>query len=330
MWAISVAARQGAWVGGNSAADTPVLYHQVHGKWAATKLPFGLGVWAQSISASSATNVWAGLSNTPTVARLTKHGWVTRGFKVGKNDELQIDGVVATGPDKAVVLTDDITSRRGYAFYCTGSSCYSKPLPAEPDANSDEGIVSGSAANNIWSLAFKQTSAKTFVPEAFWYNGKKWRVTPFPAYLAPRRMTLDLKEILAVSPTNAWVTFNDYTLAAGKLTYGPVVLLHWNGQRWSRVTGKLPAAVLSGPLASDGGGGVWLSASNSAGTKAELLHFSRGRWATYPVPTEGGKMVSITALTLVPGSRLRLVLGTGLINYGPGGDDGTAILEYRP
>ena len=59
-----------------------------------------------------------------------------------------------------------------------------------------------------------------------------------------------------------------------------------------------------------------------------LLHFSGGRWSSVKVPTAGGKLPDVTALALVPGTRT--LLGTGPLAYGPGGDAGTAVLEYSP
>ena len=102
------------------------------------------------------------------------------------------------------------------------------------------------------------------------YNGKKWQVIAFPRNLAPKGTTVYSKQILAVSPTSVWATISTFT-AKG---VGPVVLLHWNGHQWSKVTGKLPGGTLLGPVASDGHGGAWLFAENKAQTKALLLHYS--------------------------------------------------------
>jgi hypothetical protein len=309
-----------AWAGGTAAADTPELFHGSGGKWRPTSLTGGLGVWVLDLAATAVNNVWASLADTQNVEYLTRHGWKAKGFAIGKQ-QLEIDGIVTGGPKDATVVTDDIPTQRGYAFHFNGAKWSRQSIPAAPDANSDEGIVSGTAGNNVWALTF----AKGGAPEAVRYNGRNWKLTPFPAKLAPKNDTLESKEILALSPTDAWATLQ---LQGTAKLVGPLLLLHWNGRSWSRIAGKLPNAILAGPLASDGHGGVWLSATNAAFTAAELLHYSGGHWTTYTVPTDHGKLLDITGLSLVP--RTRTVLGTAIVNYGPGGSDGSVVIEYTP
>jgi hypothetical protein len=308
------------WVGGAAAADTPELFHDSGGKVRSTSLPGALGEWVIDLAGTAGSNVWAALSNAPRVEYLTRHGWKAKSFTVGK-DQVQIEGVVTGGQKDTVVLADDIATQRGYAFHFNGATWSRQSMPAAPDSDSDFGLVSGSAGNNVWALAFAHGGA----PEAVRYDGRKWHLTAFPAKLTPRHDTLESKEILAVSPTDAWATLQ---LEGPASLVGPPLLLHWNGSHWTRVAGKLPGAILAGPLASDGHGGVWLSATNAALTMPELLHYSRGHWTTYSVPGDHGKLLDITALSLVPGTST--VLGTAIVNYGPGGSDGSVLIEYKP
>jgi hypothetical protein len=308
------------WAGGAAAADTPELFHDSGGKVRPTSLPGALGEWVIDLAGTAVSNVWAALSDAPRVEYLTKHGWKAKSFAIGKN-QVQIDGVVTAGQKDTVVLADDIATQRGYAFHFNGVTWSRQSMPVETDGDSDYGLVSGSAGNNVWALAFARGGA----PEAVRYDGRKWHLTAFPAKLVPRRDTVESKEILAVSPTDDWATLQ---LEGPASLVGPPLLLHWNGSHWSRVAGKLPNAVLAGPLASDGHGGVWLSASNAALTVPELLDYNGGRWTTYTVPEDRGKLLDITALSLVPGTST--VLGTAIVNYGPGGSDGSVLIEYKP
>src|SRR5258708_21938848 len=63
-----------AWAGGESPAQTPVLYHLTGRIWHAVSLPGSPGMFVSNLSATSPTNVWAALSNEPLVARLTSRG----------------------------------------------------------------------------------------------------------------------------------------------------------------------------------------------------------------------------------------------------------------
>lgn len=79
--------------------------------------------------------------------------------------------------------------------------------------------------------------------------------------------------VLAESSTNVWATVEVET---GSPVF---VLLHWNGHRWHLVTGRRPAGELSGPLAPDGRGGVWLAAYSPAHVPFMpfLVHYLNGR-----------------------------------------------------
>lgn len=127
-----------------------------------------------------------------------------------------------------------------------------------------------------------------------------------------------------MSPKSVWATIGTETKAG----LGPLVLLHWNGSRWSKVTGKLPKASLAGAIAADGNGGVWLAAVSRATAVPVILHFSRGKWSTSKVPTFDGKVVGIQELTLIPGTRS--VIGTGIIPGLGESTDGTAVIKFGP
>jgi len=304
-----------AWLGGMRIAkfETPVLYHLAAGRARMTVPAGGNGVGVNSVSASSARNTWASDLGAPYVLQLTSHGWSARSVAIGK-DDVQIAGVVATGRSSAWALARDIDTSRSYAFRYNGRSWSRQRIAYAPDADSQVGVVSGTSDRDIWSLTF---TGKTPVPAAFRYDGRRWLLTRFPASVA-RDEPL---QILAESPSDAWAT-----LARGGPGTPSPVLLHWNGRHWSRVSGRLPQDALLGALCSDGHGGLWLAAAD--GRTEVLLHFSGGRWSSARVPTSGGRLPDVMALALVPGTRT--VLGTGPIAYGPGGDDGSAVLEYTP
>jgi hypothetical protein len=153
---------------------------------------------------------------------------------------------------------------------------------------------------------------------ALHFNGRKWRVIRLPAKLLPPGRTVLPGQLLARSRKSVWGTV--YAAAGG--SRGPVILLHWNGRRWRRAGGQRPAGSLTGPIAPDGHGGLWLAAQRPAGTSF-LAHYRRGRWVQAAVP---GRPVTVTALAQVPGTRTLWAAGTGSPQAGSRG--GAVILRY--
>ncbi len=313
-----------AWLGGSVLSPTHQFFAAVYrlssGRLHQIPLTKQLGTGVNGLSATSTTNVWASLAGVlgGQVDRLTTHGWHPYPFAIS-SDDILMSPVVTLGPKDTWVLDEDFTTHTAYGYQFNGSKWHRQVLPAFPDANSGNGYVSGSAGNNIWALISASNQ-----PASMRYNGSKWLVVKFPANLASTGTTLGGRQILALSPKDVWATIGTSTTTG----VGPVVLLHWTGRKWSKITGKLPKASLSGPVASDGNGGVWLSAVNAADTVPLILHFSRGHWSTFHVPTDKGKLLSIQQLTLIPGTRS--VIGTATIAGSGESTDGTAVIKSGP
>lgn len=307
-----------AWAGGQTPAQKPVLYHLTGGRWHAVPVPGSWpgGSFISNVNASSATNVWATIANGTAVAHLTSHGWVAKSF-AEPGDDILMDGVATTGPKNTWVFTYNFTTKLPHAKHYNGSKWTSMPLPALVDANSNTGLVSASSADNIWTLA----SASTGGFETMRYNGSKWQTFKLPANSVPAGQSANTRQILAESATNVWVTVNTNKGTAA----GPVVLLHWRGHGWSKVTGKVPAGVLTGAIAADGHGGLWLGASTSGGTPF-FLHYAKGVWTRAASPADAGQAITLSALALIPGTRA--LLGVGVFGQTFVAENGAVIVRY--
>jgi hypothetical protein len=316
-----------SWLGGmayNSTAGQfyAVVYQLTSGPLHQTALTMQLGTGVNGLSATSPTNVWASLQGVvpgAQVDRLTRHGWHRYSFAIRKHD-IYMAPVVTTGPKNTWVLTEDLNTKIAYGYRFDGSKWRRHTLPAAPDSNALSGYVTASAASNIWTL----TSTSAGQPASMRYNGSKWQIINFPRKLGPAAADLGPEQILALSPKDVWATFSPNNTAG----VAALVLLHWNGKKWSKITGKLPDASLTGAIASDGTGGVWLAAANAAGTVPLILHYSHGKWSTSAVPKANGKLIGIEQLTLVPGTRS--VLGAAIIAGSGESTGGTAVVEFRP
>jgi len=313
-------ANRSARAGGSSPAQLPVVYHLAGGTWTQASLPGSTGAFVTNLSATSTSNVWAGLANEPLVARLTSTGWVTKSLAVG-TDDVQPSGVVTTGPKNAWAFSHDFTTSQDFASHYNGSAWTATVLPAEPDGGSSVELESASGPGNIWSWAYNPTLKRD---TTLHYDGHHWVTVGIPANLVPSNQSLDAEQILAESPVNVWATANNNQLS------GSIILLHWKGRGWGRITGMLPKAELAGPIASDGHGGLWLEAY-SAGTSSRkyfLEHYSGGKWTRYSLPASPFGPIALSAMHLIPGTRS--VIAVGQLSPVFGTTKGSVILKYGP
>ncbi len=314
------------WLGGQTPAQTPFLYHRTSsGKWSRTSLPGSTGTFVDGLSASSTSNVWAVLANEPDVAHLTSHGWVLKSFTQGTSEVL-IAAVLTFSPKSTWVfytaISDPPGNNTGYAVHFDGSSWHKSKLPAPVDANSLIGVVSASSASNIWALTFVGSHYASLH-----YDGHSWKIVSLPQNVAPPGVTVFPRQILVQSKTSAWIA----AFAAGAKKVGPIVLLHWDGKRWRRISAHLPDGALAGPIAADGQGGLWLTANTATKAfAAELMHFSKGKWTIVknpasPVP---GQPITLSLLVHVPGTASSM-LAEGIVGLaGFGTTDGAVVVKF--
>jgi hypothetical protein len=320
---MAAASASDTWLGGSRGSlGTPVLYQLSRGRLRTVVPPGGGGVFVSNVAALSASEVWATESNAPYVLRLGRRGWSRHSLAIG-SDDILISGVVPVSRKSTWVFDEDWTKQTYYSYHYNGKTWTQRKLPYAIDGDTNTGLVSGTSDSNIWALSFTGPGGTA---NALHYNGKKWLRTKFPSGLAPAGYTLYTSHIYAQSATSVWAVL----YSSGKTGFGPLVLLHWNGSRWSKIGGKLPKAALLGPITADGHGGLWLYARTLSGLGGLFLHYSGGRWTTYKEPTAlaSHQLVDVSGLALVPGSSA--VLAAGSIGLTMGGDFGGAVLEYTP
>ena len=89
------------------------------------------------------------------------------------------------------------------------------------------------------------------------------------------------------------------------------VLLHWNGKGWHVY--RSPVNQLSG-IASDGHGGVWMTADPVIPGRAILVHYAYGRWAAeVPAPQPDGQPtddVTLSGIVRIPGTTSLWAVGS--------------------
>jgi hypothetical protein len=308
-----------AWAAGGTSAGTPVVYRWERGHWRAISRPGlkGESVFGESVAATSDSNAWVALANDPAVDHWNGHRWTRISFAAIQ--QVLISGIVTTGPADTWVLTENFGTKVETAHHYNGKKWTSKTLPIVVTSGSYANGVSASSAASIWAWG---DNLKTSAAETLHYNGRSWRVVGLPKNLVPAGYTVQSEQILALSPTSVWATVEAYYSAT---SVGPVVLLHWTGHRWYKITGKLPAGMLTGPLASDGSGGLWLVTENAKGVRY-FAHYRAGKWSSSKVPAAMAGAIDINSLTLIPGTHS--LWAAGIVNLGFGTTSGAVILKY--
>ncbi len=163
-------------------------------------------------------------------------------------------------------------------------------------------IQGGSALSATDAWGFNGVSV------AHW-NGRKWTATSVKSLL-PAKLPSGLNDP-AVAGILAITDKNVYALGSGNEEDegGPLVVLHFNGTKWTRVS---PVASFgAGPaeqFSADGSGGLWLPMLGSAGGTSFLVHFTDGKLikATLPVRAPA---ITIDAVARIPGTTDQLAGG---------------------
>ncbi len=110
--------------------------------------------------------------------------------------------------------------------------------------------------------------------------------------------------VLALSNTNVFVIGSGGTEDEG----GPLVVLHYNGSKWTRFA---EGQFGSGPQAEfsyDGAGGLWLPMQGASGGTGYLVHYFNGRLTKAALPVAAAK-ITVSALARVPGGNAQIAGG---------------------
>jgi hypothetical protein len=266
-----------AWaIGGiNDVAQTgkPAAYHWTGKAWRPSALPTGLKGVLTAISAPSAKDVWA-LSN-PGGYILHYNGsrWSTASKRFTPL-VAQITGITAFSPSNVWVFGGS------GAIPGVGTWRYNGKTWQQDKTATNLGIESASAlsAANMWAIGSVMVGGDSI----FHYTGA-WHQAKASALSG-----LHFTDIQALSATNVWATANN---GAAKW-----YLVHMTRRGWSRIT--VPGATDVFRLASDGHGGIWLTAQISPSTAWVLHRSAAGHWIRTLLTSSG----SASGIARIPGT----------------------------
>lgn len=256
----------------------PVAEHWNGTAWSAGILPAAVTSSAKSpieaASAVSPSNIWA----------VTQFGGFVLHWNGAWSMAKQLPGSGQLTGVTAISSTNVWVFGSGGFTAGLGTWHYNGSTWTKQTGNAS-GIASASAlsASNIWAIGSDGSAPQDAIMH---YNGTAWQSVKATA-LTGRQFN----RILAISATNVWASAENP--ANGTVGF----LVHFNGSQWSKVT--LPWTVATTDPASDGQGGIWLTAQDSSGHSWVAHRSAAGTWTRTLI---GSTPTFLPALALIPGT----------------------------
>ena len=263
----------------------PAAYQYSGSSWRKVSFPGNKDQQVVTAAATSPSDVWAfeqGFGAASRVLKYNGHSWSTvRTF----SNEIA-GATVLAGNDVWVYGEEAIPGIQPAlgVWHYNGSSW----------RQVSKSIQGGSAlsATNAWGF--------NGVDVEHW-NGAKWTATSVKSLL-PAKNPHGLNDpgvagILALSNRNV------YALGSGGAEDegGPLVVLHYNGSKWTRLAEGQFGNGPNPEFSYDGNGGLWLPMLGASGGTTYLVHYSAGKLTKAALPVAAAK-ITISAISRVPGS----------------------------
>ena len=305
---VIAAGKNGGWA--FNQGSVPTAWRRSGSTW--TQVPFP-GKSNETVVAAGATSpgdVWA---FTAGGAQSRALRWNGHAWTVQRSFAQQIGGAVVISPGDVWVFGQPFIPGAGLGAWHYNGRTWSRVA-------SGHGLEGGSAlsANNVW--AFDGSDV------AHW-NGSTWSRTSVSRLLPPKQELNGpmLTGILALSSHSVYAFGNGGAEDEG----GPLVVLHWNGYRWSKVAegnfgfGTQPLQQAS----SDGHGGLWIPMPGVDGQKSYLLHYSAGHLTSAALPG-GPDRIFVDTVALIPGTTSVLAGGNTHAYAALGTNVVAVLLQY--
>ncbi len=277
LFAVTATSTRNAWAFGGTnvgATGSPVAEHWQGGSWRASKLPGGLGDSINAASAPSASDVWAVSDQGGYILHFNGTSWSAASKRFSGFGELT--GVTAFSRSNVWVFGGPGASPGFGTWHYNGQSWTKSPIATK------DGIVRASAlsSSNMWAVG----SVNAGEDSIFHYSGGWHQAT------ASALAGLQFHAILAKATDNVWALANIAT--NGFRPY----LVHLTSSGWARI--KIPYSLAPFDFASDGHGGLWMTAGDSAGAGWAVHRTASGHWSRVSL----GKSAHMLAPALIPGT----------------------------
>lgn len=273
--AVTATSTHNAWAFGQSRSSRAMAYQLSGSSWKQRSFP---NDEISSASSTSASNVWA----------------------FGFEQALRYNGskwsLVKTFPQE-VRSGLAISSRDVWVF--TGTTTlwrYNGSSWSRSKTRERLGGGSALSPSSVWAYDGKTIGH---------WNGKSWSWTSV-ARLLPRNTQISISGLTGIYAASSR---NVYAIGSGgrESIGGPLVVLHYNGRRWSRVGFN---SKVGNPLSvvPDGSGGVWITEEFGIPGQSLIEHYAHGRLSAGRLPYSPQR-IGLPVAAHMPGSTQTLAVG---------------------
>jgi hypothetical protein len=288
--------------------SSPVAVYRARDSWQSSALPRGLPDFINSASASGPSDIWAVSGYGRYILHWDGRRWhLARRWRQGG----ALSGVAAVSHQDVWVF-----GTSAYGVQTIGTWHFDgRSWTADKGVGQDVYRASAVSGRDIWGIAAGRHSDSI---ERFGRRG--WRHVRTGRILVGVRW----RDILAASANDVWVLGN----AADRQGSGRLVLAHWNGRRWTRITTALDA--WAGQLATAGPGRVVATATSPGllGNGIVLELTSTGHLASTSIASSLGSGVS--DVVFAPRSRVLWASGGILTRLGGNAAVWNQALPHQP
>lgn len=225
---------------------------------------------------------------------------------VPKKSQLGLDATIARGNGTGTAASmlsrarAIILSALACSLAACGTTSSSSAPPAAPTSASSAtsapatingGVlaVAATSDSNVWAAGCMHLPKCDQTLTEHW-NGTAWKQVPSPSP-GPRAV---LNAVATVSASSAWavgVTQNSDG------SNSKVLILHWNGTRWTQAPSTAPADSQLLSVAATSAENAWaVGYTSTGGANALILHWNGATWTRVPAPA-GTSLSSVTAVS---------------------------------
>lgn len=311
--AIAAVGTSGGWAFSGAGAAAPAAFRRSGANWVAAPFPGHSDERVVAARATSAANVWAFTSN-GTRSRALR--WNGSSWSVAGSFSREIAGAVVVSSTDVWVFGDQFQPGGVLGTWHFNGRAWTH-IPGEGGLNGGSAL----SATSIWAFGGTHVSH---------WNGRAWSATSV-AGLLPARDRQGLNDpavtaIYAQSPASVWAVGNGNREDEG----GPLVVLHFNGHAWTRVAENQSFAGdgVTGQVAPDGRGGLWIPLPGIEGGASHLVHYSGGQLTAAVLPVAANR-IDVESVAWIPGTFQALAGGLTHAANSAGTGDVAVILQFE-
>ncbi|MEV3923951.1 hypothetical protein [Actinomadura coerulea] len=282
------------WAAGGQQATgvyKPILQRLTGSTWSNVALPAAAAPYRfNAAAATSASNLWLAAQlnasgDSHAVLRWNGTAWST--FKVPLS--FQPSDIATAGPGSTWVVSSSA------AKHWNGTAWADTPIGIKPRA------ITAVSSTSAWAVGW----AGEGLPATAHWNGTSWTNVPFPkidGVDVQSEIASTLSDVYAASANDVWAVGSVRVTDESGKKVSRSLLAHWNGTAWSNVLGD-PGTYLT-QVASDGAGGIWVSAG------ATMRHrTAAGVWSDETLAQPTGTKAIPSELALRPGTTTMWAVG---------------------